>query len=157
MMLSQIFYSLLFFLFIVRSYQLDGLFSSVKSSLVTNITTSIGKNVVLNCSMNSADYFKIRSPKSTTSFLRLNPTWLKSDASYDQSGVFQSYQTEKIIVTRKGIVLAAYRNKIKLIINSNSDQFITISDVDISDEGKYICREFSTQMDHVYYVYVQCN
>lgn len=155
-MLNRIYY-LIFLAYNVWSYELEGLFSSVKSSLVTNVSTSIGNSVILNCSLNNPDYFKIRSPKSTTNFFRMNPTWIKADASYDQNGIFKSYQAEKIIVTRKGIIPENYRNKMKLISNSNSDQFLKISNVDISDEGKYICRELSTQIDQVFYVFVQCN
>lgn len=139
------------------AYELEGFFSSPKSSIVTNLTTSIGKTILLNCTWNNPDFLKIRSLKSTTSFFRLNPTWLKADAAYEHNGVFKGYQTEKIIVTRKGIILENYRNKMQLSTNSNNDQFIKISDVGISDEGKYICREFSTQLDQIYFVNIQCN
>lgn len=156
-MVIQIFYSILFLAYNVLGYELEGFFPSQKSSIVTNITTSIGKTIILNCSWNNPDFLKIRSLKSTTSFLRLKPTWFKADAAYEHNGVFKGYKTEKLIVTRKGIILENYRNKIKLSTNSNNDQFIKISDVDISDEGKYICSEFSSQLDQIYFVNIQCN
>lgn len=127
-----------------------------KPSLITNITTSIGKTVFLNCSLNRDNNYLFRSVKSTTNTLKLNPTWLKADSSYNQYGLSNGFKTEKIIVTRKGIILDSYKDKIKLITNNNNDQILKISDVVISDEGKYICREFSTQVDKVYYLNVHC-
>ncbi|CAF0762611.1 unnamed protein product [Brachionus calyciflorus] len=137
-------------------FQTNDFYPQIKPSLVTNITTSIGKTVFLNCTLNrEADVLRFRAIKLTTNAIKLNPTWLKADVAYNQIGLASGYKNEKIIVTRKGIILDDYREKMRLITNSNNnDQVLKISDVTISDEGKYTCREFSTQIDRIFYLSV---
>jgi len=115
---------------------------------ITNLTSIIGKTVHLNCSLfGSQKYPGMPS---------LNPTWLKADVLYNQLGYVSAFKTENIIATRKGIIVDMYRNKMKLQSISDKLQILRIEDVDVSDEGKYICREFNSQIDKLFFLNVYC-
>ena len=124
---------------------------------VTNLTTLIGKTVLFNCTLSPRDHLSDDlTERSTTLFKsRMNPTWLKADALHDQSGCIKSYGTENIIVTRKGIIAGSDHNKMKLI-SSASDHFqsLQISNVNANNEGKYVCREFNSLQDKLFYLSV---
>lgn len=135
-------------------------------NLITNLSTSVGKTVHLNCSLNSMrepidlTFLRLKSSTRPDPFgqLKLNPTWLKADVFYEQNGFISGYKTENIIVTRKGIISDLHRDKMKLISLNNNDktQILKINEVDIKDEGKYICREFNSQSDKLFYLNVFC-
>lgn len=115
---------------------------------ITNLTSIIGKTVHLNCSLFGSQ--KLPGMPS------LNPTWLKADVLYNQLGYVSAFKTENIIATRKGIIVDMYRNKMKLQSISDKLQILRIDDVDVSDEGKYICREFNSQIDKLFFLNVYC-
>lgn len=94
--------------------------------------------------------------KNSKSTLTFNPTWLKADAIYTQYGFLNGYKTENIIVTRKGIIPDSYRNRMRLIGQGDKIQMLKISDVEIRDEGKYICRELNSKIDRSFYINVLC-
>jgi hypothetical protein len=89
--------------------------------------------------------------------LTFNPTWLKADVIYNQFGSLEGYKTENIIVTRKGIITDTYRERMKLISLGDKMQVLKINEVDVRDEGKYICREFNSKIDRSFYLNVYCN
>ncbi len=123
---------------------------------IINITTLIGKTIYFNCTLNNEDEQNLVKYTSSFGFKsKLNPTWLKADPLYASNGYISGYKSESIIVTRKGIIVDAYRDKLRLI-SSSSDQFQTlqIANVNVNNEGKYICREFNSQYDKLYYLNV---
>lgn len=164
------------------SNEIIGFYKKERPLFVTNLTSIIGKQVNLNCSLNSDNENNFLSNRNKQSFkysqlrqsplesafdaspsttpvhnpLRLNPTWLKADVVYDQFGMTNSYKTENIIVTRKGIIPDVYRDKMKLITVNEKLQILRLNEVDIKDEGKYICREFNSQHDKLFYLNVYC-
>jgi hypothetical protein len=164
------------------SNEIIGFYKKERPIFVTNLTSIIGKQVNLNCSLNSDNensflpsrnkqsfkYSQLRQSPLESAFdtsasttpiqnpFKLNPTWLKADVIYDQFGMTNSYKTENIIVTRKGIIPDVYRDKMKLISVNDKLQILRLNDVDIKDEGKYICREFSSQHDKLFYLNVYC-
>lgn len=86
---------------------------------------------------------------------KLNPTWLKADTIYDQMGCVKSFNKENIIVTRKGIIASADRDKMKLITAYDERfQSLQISNVNVRNEGKYVCREFNSPYDKLFYINV---
>jgi hypothetical protein len=148
--------------------------SGPSSVSITNLTTLAGKTIYLNCSLgnfnsNSRVRPVVRNNEVDLSgadggedsdnkfFAKLNPTWLKADPIYSQFGLVTGYRTENIVVTRKGMIADSYKSKLKLIKNEQSRMLVLrISDVDIRDEGKYICREFNSQLDKLFYLNVYC-
>ncbi len=128
---------------------------------VTNLTTLVGKTVLFNCSLSNNFGFNHASdnlptyPSSVEFRPKLNPTWLKADPIYDNMGCISSFNTENIIVTRKGIIASHDRDKMKLIspINNNF-QSLQISNINVKNEGKYICREFNSPFDRLFYLNV---
>jgi hypothetical protein len=142
-----------------------------KSPSISNLTALIGETVQFNCSLaseydqnniNLARYSSsigILPPNSNilgNDFNALTPTWLKADAVYNQYGIINAYKTENIIVTRKGIIADALKEKMKLISNNNNFQTLRISNVNVRNEGKYICRELLSQHDKLFYLNVFC-
>jgi hypothetical protein len=152
-----------------------------------NISSSVGKTVYLNCSLDNnelIDYHNLYSPvkrisktlggdgggdfpppppppaQQQNSLLTLfNPTWLKADCVYSQNGVVESHRVEKIIVTRKGIIADTYnKEKIKLMQQTPGErvQVLRLNELEVKDEGKYICREFSARIDRTFYLSVFC-
>lgn len=96
-----------------------------------------------------------RSVPSFSFKSRMNPTWLKADALYDRVGCIKGYGTENIIVTRKGIIAGTDFNKMKLIGSYNGQfQSLQISNVNINNEGKYVCREFNSIHDKLFHLSV---
>lgn len=143
------------------------------NNVVQNVSISVGKTVYLNCSLQTtiaehhlADFFEYSSlgqttvppPSNELGLLLSNPTWLKADFVYNQNGVVESHRTENIIVTRKGVVADSLRDKVKLIQPPSGDrvQVLRISDVEVKDEGKYICRELSANIDRSFFLSVFC-
>lgn len=119
---------------------------------IVNISRLIGKSVSFNCSLSND-----REPNSINySFKsKLNPTWLKADPILDKYGCASSYNTENIIVTRKGIIAGKNRQKMKLVSSyHNQFQSLQISNINANDEGKYICREFNSKNDKQFYLNV---
>jgi hypothetical protein len=114
----------------------------------TSLSVLMGESVHLNCtlSLTSANGFNNRA--------MFNPTWLKADAKYNDRGRLVDYKTDGIIVTRKGMVVDAYRDKVKLSTVRNQIQTLTLVNVDATDEGKYICREFNSNHDQFYFIQV---
>lgn len=148
-----------------------------------NLTTSVGKTVYLNCSLHTSavtssshvlDFFEysLTVTATTTSttlgpssileqLVAFNPTWLKADFVYNQNGAIESHRTENIIVTRKGVVVGeGMRDKAKLIqsptMGVDRVQTLKLSDIEVKDEGKYICRELSANIDRIFYLNVFC-
>ncbi len=130
---------------------------------VTNLTTIVGKTVLFNCSLSNNFGFSnnhasenLPSYPSSIEFRpKLNPTWLKADPIYDNMGCISSFNTENIIVTRKGIIASYDRDKMKLISPiSNHFQSLQISNINVKSEGKYICREFNSPFDKLFYLNV---
>jgi hypothetical protein len=119
------------------------------SPSITNLSTVIGETISFNCSIISVG-----------NDFKLNPTWLKADIVYNQYGHVISYKTENIIITRKGIIIDSLRDKIKLTTTTTNglgrEQFQTLklNNVNIKSEGKYICREFNSQLDKLFYLNV---
>lgn len=118
---------------------------------VSNLSTIIGETVTFNCSVYD-DTNKDENAISHTP--RLNPTWLKADVVYDQYGYITDYKTENIIITRKGIIVDGLRDKMKLTTGSDQFQTLKLVDVNVKSEGKYICREFISQSDKLFYLNV---
>ena len=80
---------------------------------------------------------------------------------YNQNGMIEAYRTENIIVSRKGVVADGLSDRVKLIrppISPNGDrlQVLKLSDLEVRDEGKYICRELSANIDRAFYLNVFC-
>ena len=138
---------------------------------ITNLTTLAGKAIYLNCTLggslnnlNSNSRFKQfnhnneNDDEDNDFFVKLNPTWLKADPIYNQFGLVNGFKTENIIVTRKGMIADAYKSKLRLINSEQNSRLLVlrISDVEIRDEGKYICREFNSQLDKLFYLNVYC-
>lgn len=138
------------------------------SNTITNITATIGKIVHFNCSFATPESnfnshlkynpLRIQSQSFINGFndFRPNPTWLKADAIYDQNGVTYAFKTENIIVTRKGIIPDVYKDKMKLLPVNEQLQILRLNDIEIKDEGKYICREFNSKFDKLFYLNVYC-
>ena len=147
-----------------------------------NLSSSVGQTVYLNCSLDNTEFddFTFQYSKysaaasaakriskssssmtidlggsSSTSF---NPTWLKAECVYNQNGLVESHRVENIIVTRKGIIADSFREKIKLVQAAAPErvQVLKLTDLEIRDEGKYICREFSARIDRTFYLSVFC-
>ena len=112
----------------------------------TNLTLLHGDSVQLNCTY--------KSQKSDNFIFDINPTWLKADVKYTEQGEVLGYRTENIIVTRKGVIAEAYRDKIKLSTIDNRIQTLTLLYVNAKDEGKYICRQFDSDFDKLYFIKV---
>jgi hypothetical protein len=123
---------------------------------ITNLTTIVGKTVYLNCTLGSL--INTHNQEDNAFFSKLNPTWLKADPLYNQQGVVTGFKTENIIVTRKGIIADNYKHKLKLINSEQNSKLLVlkINDVEPRDEGKYICREFNSQVDKLFYLNVYC-
>ncbi len=117
---------------------------------VSNLSTIIGETVSFNCSV----YDNNKDENVINSSPRLNPTWLKADVVYNQYGYITAYKTENIIITRKGIIVDGLRDKMKLITSNDQFQTLKLVDVNAKSEGKYICREFSSQSDKLFYLNV---
>lgn len=101
------------------------------------------------------------SELAAASLFGFNPTWLKADYVYNQNGMIEAYRTENIIVSRKGVVADGLSDRVKLIrppISPNGDrlQVLKLSDLEVRDEGKYICRELSANIDRAFYLNVFC-
>lgn len=151
---------------------INPLLSPSPSVSITNLTVLPGKTVYLNCTMGGSSNFNSNNNRlfrplmqddtshdeSNSFFANLNPTWLKAEPLYSQNGVISSYKTENIIVTRKGIIADQFKSKLRLISPESSTKMLIlrISDIDIRDEGKYICREFNSQLDKLFYINVYC-
>ena len=124
----------------------------IKSTLVTNLTVLMGETILLNCSL------KLNTKQNNENFLSetllntLNPTWLKADGKYDQSGEIIAFKSENIIVTRKGVIIDGLKEKIKLVGLNDKIQSLKIIDIIAKDEGKYICREFNSENDKIFYL-----
>ena len=130
--------------------------NQIKSSFVTNLTVLVGETVLLNCSVKTQDSKKkksfLESSFHLSSLTTLNPTWLKAESIYDQSGEIVEFRNEKIIVTRKGAIIGEYKEKLKLVGLNDKIQSLRINDVNAKDEGKYICREFNSENDKIFYL-----
>jgi hypothetical protein len=113
----------------------------------TSINLLIGDSVQLNCTI-------LSSTHDSTGQMRFAPTWLKADARYSEHGKLVDYKTENIIVTRKGVVVDAYRDKVHLNTLRGQVQVLTLMNVDARDEGKYICRRFNSNNDQYYFIRV---
>lgn len=130
-----------------------------KSSFITNITVLVGETVLLNCSLKSQDSKQKNSNFLENSFhlaslTTLNPTWLKADGKYDQSGEIIGFKSENIIVTRKGVIVDVLRDKVKLVGLNDKIQSLKLNEVGAKDEGKYICREFNSENDKIFFLKV---
>jgi hypothetical protein len=79
--------------------------------------------------------------------LKFNPTWLKADPIYNQNGIISGFKTENIIVTRKGIIADQLSDKMKLISVNDQTQMLHLNNLNVRNEGKYICREFNSNYD----------
>lgn len=147
---------------------MGGYYSSLNTA--QNLTSSIGKTVHLNCSLydtTSSDHFAVADEFEYSAKyasveaqlqqpqLSFNPTWLKADYVYNQNGQVESHRIENIIVTRKGVVADVVRHKIK-VVNGERVQALKITDLDVRDEGKYVCRELSANIDRAFYLSVFC-
>lgn len=121
-------------------------------AFVSNISTIVGESISFNCSLYLNDEQK-RNIINYSPDNKLNPTWLKADVIYNQNGFITTYKTENIIITRKGIIIDNLRDKMKL---TTSDQFQTLklNNINIKNEGKYICRGFSSDTDKLFYLNV---
>ena len=122
---------------------------------ITNLTTLVGKTINFNCTLNNDDE---KNPvKNMASFAfksKLHPTWLKADPIHSITGHINGFRTENIIVTRKGMIADIYRDKMKLISHGDQFQTLQINNVNVNNEGKYICREFNSQYDKLFYLNV---
>ena len=161
------FTSVIFFVFAVNSNANDHVASADdiqsnaainffrKSPSISNLSTIVGETVYFNCSL-ASEYnsnFLSASELNVDEF-RLSPTWLKADPVYSQTGWITGYKTENIIVTRKGIIADNFREKMKLIKTNDQFQTLRISNVNVRNEGKFICREFNSQFDKLFYLNV---
>jgi hypothetical protein len=131
--------------------QLVAIFLSLAAIVSSNENTTIivlmGESVQLNCTIQSV-------ADSLNNQIKFKPTWLKADAKYNEHGKFVDYKTENIIVTRKGLIVDAFRDKIKLKTVRNQVQILTITHIGARDEGKYICRGFNSNNDKFYFIQV---
>lgn len=133
-----------------NDFNLPGYYSQPAN--IVNISTLIGKTVFFNCSLSNDQ--ELNSIKYSFKS-KMNPTWLKADPIYNKYGCPTSYNTENIIVTRKGIIAGKNRQKMKLVSSYNNQfQSLQISDINVKDEGKYICREFNSHNDKQFYLNV---
>lgn len=129
---------------------------NIKTAFVNNLTVLMGETVYLNCTFNLKQASnRFNDEDNSINIPNVNPTWLKAEAKYDQSGQMAGFKAENIIVTRKGVIANDYKGKFKLkTVNNDKMQILSIVDVNAKDEGKYICREFNSQNDKIFYLKV---
>jgi hypothetical protein len=132
--------------------------NQIKSSFVTNLTVLVGETVLLNCSVKTQDLKQkksfLESSYHLSSLTTFNPTWLKAESIYDQSGDIIEFKNEKIIVSRKGVINEEFKEKLKLVGLNDRIQSLRLNEVNVKDEGKYICREFNSENDKIFYLKV---
>ena len=132
----------------------------MKSVFITNLTVLVGEHAILNCSIKATNLNNkqnndfLENSFHLSSLTTLNPTWLKAENKYDKNGEISGFNNENIIVTRKGAVIDTLKDRLRLVGLNDRIQSLRLNDITAKDEGKYICREFNSENDKIFYLKV---